>query len=138
MTRVASITFETVPGAVLGDPGADVHNNFAHEIFGSTYAEEMMTRYTAAHAKHLATLMAALDAIPESDGSTVLDNTMIVWAGELADGAHGYDNYPVVIAGGGWAFGTGRVIRWAPKTPVKGLLWNGQLGTTMGEPHQPR
>jgi hypothetical protein len=43
-----------------------------------------------------------LDAMKEPDGSTVLDNSMIVYGSALGDGnKHNHDELPIILAGGG-------------------------------------
>jgi len=41
-----------------------------------------------------------LAAIPETDGSTALDHTLIVWGNELGRGDHSLSNVPIVLFGG--------------------------------------
>jgi hypothetical protein len=64
-----------------------------------------------------------LKSIPEGDG-TLLDNSMIVYGGGLADGnRHEHDNLPLVLAGsGGGTILTGRHVRYASETPMANLL----------------
>ena len=52
------------------------------------------------YASVVARLASALAAIPESDGSTALDHTLIVWGNELGRGDHSLSNLPVVLVGG--------------------------------------
>ena len=54
------------------------------------------------YARRFAGLLERLDAIPDVDGRTVLDNSMIVYGSGNADGnAHTHVNLPIVLAGGG-------------------------------------
>lgn len=63
------------------------------------------------NAQILASIIARLKAIPEGTGS-VFDNTLIVWINGLTMGAlHTNTHAPVVIAGGGGFFKTGRHVR---------------------------
>jgi hypothetical protein len=49
----------------------------------------------------MAYLMQKLDEIPESDGTTVLDNTLIVWGNGLGKGnIHSQTRIPHVLGGG--------------------------------------
>jgi len=41
-----------------------------------------------------------------------MDNTVIVWGGELGDGWHGYQKYCCLTVGGGWAWQTGRYLKY--------------------------
>lgn len=73
-----------------------------------------MNRY---YASRVARLAAALDAIPEGNG-TMLDNTLIVWANEFGRGDHNQENVPIVLIGkasgaltvGGWLVDRGRQV----------------------------
>jgi hypothetical protein len=50
----------------------------------------------------IAHLLSGLDAVMESDGSTLLDNTLVFVSSDVADGAlHNYTDLPIVLAGGG-------------------------------------
>jgi hypothetical protein len=60
------------------------------------------------YASVVARLAGALAATPESDGSTALDHTLIVWGNELARGDHSLTNLPVVLVGGKLADATKR------------------------------
>ena len=67
------------------------------------------TNYT----QMLANIMQQLQAVPESDGSTLLDHTIVVWTSELGAPGHqnGYVNYTI---GGGGATGTLKTGRYLP------------------------
>lgn len=69
-------------------------------------AFEVMVRISEFYARWIADLIDALKAIPEGSGSA-FDNTLIVWATEMAHGNHGNHQWPWVIAGGGWKFTNG-------------------------------
>ena len=51
-----------------------------------------------------------------------MDNTLIVWGSELADGWHGYRHYCPVILGGDWHFNTGRYLYLPHETPIEILV----------------
>jgi hypothetical protein len=52
--------------------------------------------------ERLARFLKGLDAVKESDGTTLLDNTLVVVSSDVADGQlHNYTNLPVFLAGGG-------------------------------------
>jgi hypothetical protein len=61
-------------------------------------------------------LLDRLASIAEG-GGTLLDNTLVVWGGELATGSHQFQNWPVVMAGGGAGFAMGRYLYWPHTTP---------------------
>ena len=134
LTRMVTLHMGQLPqDLVIPGQAGDLHDEHAHGVYSSATSQQVMTQYTAVHAQQFATLLAALDAVPEGNG-TVLDNTLCVWLGEVADGAHGFEKWPVVMAGGD-AFRMGRYIHWPSTTPFAGWRWDGQL-TRMGVPHQ--
>jgi hypothetical protein len=53
------------------------------------------------YAMQYAYLLGQLKAIPEPNGTTLLDNTLLLWTSELGvGGVHSYTNVPYVVAGG--------------------------------------
>lgn len=62
---------------------------------------------------HFARFLSKLSEIEDVDGSSVLDNSMIVYGGAIADGnKHTHANLPVILAGsGGNAFESGRFLQ---------------------------
>jgi hypothetical protein len=61
-------------------------------------------------------LFAALDAIPEGNG-TVLDNTIILWGNELGNpSSHSNMGVPMILAGGAGKFRMGRYLKFATRT----------------------
>ena len=104
LTRVISLQMGQIPSQELF-PGEtfDIHADAAHKVWVNAHSADVMTQYTRYHAAQLATLATMLDSVidPQGDGvASLLDNTMIVWAGELGDGAHGFERWPAVIVGG--------------------------------------
>src|SRR5690606_19745490 len=81
LTRVASLQFSTATNNIgatwLDSPSAG--HLLSHAGVTNTAANEELIRRNRWVAEKLARLLAALDAIPEGDGS-VLDHTLIVWA----------------------------------------------------------
>lgn len=102
LTRVASIQYSSAINDIrypwldsLGQGHA-----LSHAGQSNTQArDELIARHTW-HAEQMASLMRALDAISEGEG-TALDNTIIVWGNELGLGnAHSHTDIPIVIGGG--------------------------------------
>ena len=139
MTRVVSLSLGDVPSDDFGWGeylSGDAHIDFAHRIFIDETAAEAMTDYTRYHAQQIAKLVSILEAIPDVDGGSVMDNTLIVWGNEMGDGWHGYDKYCPVTIGGSWAFRTGRVLHW-PDTSRDISIFTGRgESQTCGMPHQ--
>ncbi len=135
LVRVATLHAGDIPGEILGYE--DIHDAHAHQVFNNDLSKQVMTEYSAYHAQQFAELLTALDAIPEG-GGTMLDNTLCVWLSELGDGAHGFTDWPVVIAGGGGFSGiqTGRYIHYPKDVPFEGWTWSGVKKPSVGRPHQ--
>ncbi|MDX2020850.1 MAG: DUF1552 domain-containing protein [Deltaproteobacteria bacterium] len=121
LTRVASLWMGSTPNADCGySPGmlgtTDLHD-LVHKVDGdmrsNPTAVGVIKKFHIAYSQVFAQLLTALKAIPESDGSTMLDHTVILWAGEIAQGGHGCANLKWMLAGSaGGYFKTGRYLNW--------------------------
>ncbi len=68
-----------------------------------------------------AEMVKKMKAIDEG-GSSLLDNTLLLYTSYMADGGHGTQDYPAVLVGkAGGTLKTGRHLAFAPKTPVANL-----------------
>jgi len=142
ITRVVSLSLGEMPTANFGadDITDDVHKGLAHEIYNNPSKHQAMTDYLTLHGEQVARLVSLLENIPDIDGRTVMDNTLIVWGSELADGWHGYRHYCPVIIGGDWHFSTGKYWYRPHETPIRMLVpasisENGYTDVS-GLPHQ--
>jgi hypothetical protein len=84
---------------------ADFHHEHAHavtETWWSTRRDFSQTIVNFAN---------ALDQITDFDGSSLLDNTLIVLTGEVGDGKHDIQNKGHLMIGGGNHLDVGRVIK---------------------------
>jgi hypothetical protein len=74
--------------------------------------------------EQFARFLAKLAAMKEADGTSVLDNAMIVYGCAIGDGnKHNHDDLPVVLAGGGGgALRPGRHLVANPGTPMTNLF----------------
>jgi hypothetical protein len=105
MTRVASVMYRR--GENDGQPYPHLGVDFEHHL---TSHEQLNTNAEAKndlvsiyefYAQELAYLAGRLDGMIEADGSTVLDNTVVLWASEIAVGvSHAWENIPFVLLGG--------------------------------------
>ena len=142
VTRVVTLTMGEMPTADFGWDHLtdDVHKGLAHGIYDDPDKHQAMTDYLTRHAEQVARLVTLLESLPDGDGGSVMDNTLIVWGSELADGWHGYRHYCPVIIGGSWHFRTGRYIHWPHQTPVQILVPAGVsvegYSPVSGKPHQ--
>jgi hypothetical protein len=76
------------------------HHTLSHD--SSAEASAIRADVYRWYAGRFAHLLDRLAAIPEADGSRLLDHTMVIWGTELGTGwTHEIDNIPFVVAGGG-------------------------------------
>jgi len=136
-TRVVSLSLGEMPTADFGwdHLSDDVHKGLAHEIYNDPRKHQAMTDYLTMHAEQVARLVSVLEDLPDVDGNSVMDNTLIVWGSEMANGWHGYQHYCPVIIGGSWHFRTGRYLHWPHESPIQVLVPSGYTQTS-GLPHQ--
>lgn len=89
----------------------DTHEEVAHRDTGDPVAATRQTAISRWHAERVARFVKALDAVPDGDG-TVLDDSLVIWANENADGTHGLAQIPVVLVGraGGALRAPGRLV----------------------------
>jgi hypothetical protein len=75
------------------------------------------------HMQQYVYLLEKMDAIKETDGSSLLDNTLFTYGSGLGDGStHQYNDLPIIVAGsGGGKFKTGQHINMPEGTPLANL-----------------
>jgi uncharacterized protein DUF1552 len=123
LTRVATMYVPVLPDDLIGYTsvgGTTDFHDMVHKTNGvkptlgdDPQAIGIMKAYQTYNAKMFAKFLDMLAAIPEADGTTLLDNTLVVWCGQIAAGDHSLDNIPYVLAGGmGGAVKTGRYVRY--------------------------
>jgi hypothetical protein len=80
---------------------ADGHHNISHHQEKADLLEKI-ARIDLHHVEHFAYFLQRLAETPDTDGKSLLDNSMIVYAGGNADpNRHTHTNLPVILAGGG-------------------------------------
>ncbi|MDX2022535.1 MAG: DUF1552 domain-containing protein [Deltaproteobacteria bacterium] len=118
VTRVAMQVHGQFGPAEFGANVGDVHQDIAHQAVPGNPAAMQMGTYYKKHAEEFAKIIAGLKAIKEGNG-TMLDNTVVVWTTELANGPHDLNRIPFVMAGGcGGYFKTGRYLKYAETAKV--------------------
>jgi hypothetical protein len=142
LTRVASFQISTSLNRIaypwLNNDLTEGHTLSHAGPSDMTAHAELVSRQTW-HAGRLAHLLTRLGEMQESDGSSVLDNTLVVWGNEVSEGnTHSHDNMPFLLAGGGWYFRTGRYVRFQSQ-PHNNLLVSvlnamGAPVTSFGDP----
>lgn len=84
-------------------------------------AREACRQIHAWYTQLFAEMVRKMKAIDEG-GSTLLDNTMLLYTSYMADGGHGRNDYPVLLAGrAGGSLKTGRQLVYQDQTPVSNL-----------------
>ncbi len=73
--------------------------------------------------ERFARFLRTLDGMKDADGTSVLDNSMIVYGSAIGDGnRHNHDELPVVLAGGGGGtLAPGRHVKLGQPTPMTNL-----------------
>ena len=116
LTRVASLQWtSTQAGKVFSWLGqSETHHALSHSPLTDMDRQNQLMAIGNWHAKQLAYLMDKLASFPEGNG-TVLDNTLILWCSDIAEGqSHARRDMPYVLAGGaGGALQMGRYLEYS-------------------------
>jgi hypothetical protein len=103
----------------------DGHHDLSHRADDDADAVDKLLRINTWYAGQLAALIARLKAVPDGDGTTLFDNTLILWSNELAKGnTHSRKGAGYVLAGSaGGALRTGRFLDYSGQSlPHNNLL----------------
>jgi hypothetical protein len=115
LTRVASLQWtSTQAGKVFSWLGqTETHHSLSHSTLTDADRQSQLVAIGNWHSQQLAYLMDRLASFPEGDG-TVLDNTLILWCTDIAQGqSHARRDMPYVLAGGaGGALQMGRYLKY--------------------------
>jgi hypothetical protein len=143
LTRVASIQWaHTVSPTVFRWLGlTEGHHDLSHKDDSNAQGVADFVTAERWHAEQFAYLLSALGTLPEPGGSgTMLDNTVVLWAKELADGRrHDGKSVPFILAGkAGGYLKTGRYLNFGG-APHQKLLVSicqamGLTNPTFGDP----
>ncbi len=111
------------------------HGNAGRIEDADPVAREGCRQIHAWYSQFFAEAVAKMKAIDEG-GSSLLDNTVMLYTSYMADGGHGRTNYPALLAGrAGGKLTTGRHLAFQKDTPVANLYVEllDLLGDTRGE-----
>lgn len=115
LTRVASLQWtSTQAGKVFSWLGqSETHHSLSHSTLTDADRQSQLVAIGNWHSQQLAYLMDKLASFPEGNG-TVLDNTLILWCTDIAQGqSHARRDMPYVLAGGaGGALQMGRYLKY--------------------------
>ena len=101
---------------------SDGHHSLSHHE-GNPAKQAKIREINRFHMQQYAYLLERLKTTPEGD-SNLLENSMVVYGGGLADGnRHEHENLPIIMAGhGGGSITPGRHVRYSSETPMCNLL----------------
>jgi hypothetical protein len=109
MMASSARNFQTTPSWIGINDSA--HNLQHHYIDGPAQLNQFLTMHQW-YASQFAYLVGKLKSIDEGDGTTMLDNTAVLWADSLGEpSTHTPGPVPLVLAGGRNYFRTGRYVK---------------------------
>jgi Protein of unknown function (DUF1552) len=131
LSRVASIGSITAHPESYGlDESTNIHHEFEHVIMPELFfqaegqtqewldKEDAMARRNVKQMEQLARIIDVLRDVPDGEGTSLLDNTLVVYMSELSHGGHGREHFPTIMFGGGAGLVTpGRYIKYPQKYP---------------------
>lgn len=102
---------------------SDGHHDLSHHE-NNPAKKEKIAKINTFHMELFAAWLKQMRETKESDGSSLLDNSMIVYGSAIEDGnSHAHNNLPVLLAGrGGGTITPGRHIRFDKNTPMANLF----------------
>jgi len=113
ITRVGALQWSrSAGGPVFEKFGATRgHHDISHDGVEIEASQEILTKINVWYAERFMDLLKKMDAIDDGDGKTLLDNSIVVWCNELAQGDHTLNPLYTVVAGGaGGSLQTGRIL----------------------------
>lgn len=134
LTRVVTLALPELPSSEVGYTSGAFGTTDLHDLVHKTAengelkdnldAVEPIKRYHQYHAQQFADLLALLDGIPEADGQSLLDHSVVLWCGQLGSGSHDLSFLPWILAGGGGGyFKPGRFLQF-PRPDNQGPAHN--------------
>jgi len=101
---------------------SDGHHELSHHQNNPDMLEKI-ARIDRFYAEQLAYVLGRLRDVKESDGRSLLDHSMVVYASGLSDGnRHRHDDLPVILAGrAGGRLASGRHVRLPSEQPMSNL-----------------
>jgi uncharacterized protein DUF1552 len=101
---------------------SDGHHNLSHHQNKPEILEKI-GKIDLFYTQQLAYFLEKLRNTKDTDGHSILDNSMVVYCSGLSDGnRHAHDNLPVILAGhGGGVLNPGRHVNLGEKTPMTNL-----------------
>jgi hypothetical protein len=128
LTRVASLQWSRSVSLTrftwLSPSITDPHHDLSHKPDDDATSQDKLTRINTWYASQLAYLLEKLATAQETDGTRLLDATLVFWCNELGKGnTHSRQLAPYVLAGkAGGALRTGRFLTYTGDLPHNNLL----------------
>jgi hypothetical protein len=99
------------------------HHDLSHHQDDAA-KKEKIAKINVLHMQLFAAWLKQLNETKDPDGSSLLDNSMIVYGSAIEDGnSHAHNNLPVLLAGrGGGTIQAGRHLRYEKNTPMANLF----------------
>jgi hypothetical protein len=123
LTRVSFMEVHTAANSLVGYKEGDFGTTDLHDLVHkvndrvSTQSKDpaaraVIEKVCTLEAQRLADLITKMKAVPESDGQTLFDHSVILWCSQIGYGSHDLADLPWVIAGdANGYFKTGRYLR---------------------------
>jgi hypothetical protein len=139
LTRVANLHYLTnkVVFSWVGANGG-THHDISHRQKSQSDNLPELDAINTWYAQQVVYIVERLKAMPDVDGRSVFDNTVVFWANELALGSHKFERAPYMLVAGkfplasGGTLQTGRYLTYPRGTLQSGLLCS--LGQMFGLP----
>jgi Protein of unknown function (DUF1552) len=101
----------------------DGHHELSHHA-GVAEKNRKLREIDRYHISILAYMIEKMMTVEEADGTTLLDNSMVLYGSGISDGdRHDHINLPVIVLGkGGGSLRAGQHLKCRPETPMSNLL----------------
>jgi hypothetical protein len=101
----------------------DGHHELSHHA-GVEEKNRKLREIDRYHVSILAYMIEKMMTVEEADGTTLLDNSMVLYGSGISDGdRHDHVNLPVIVVGkGGGTLRAGQHLKCRPETPMSNLL----------------
>jgi hypothetical protein len=157
LTRVVLLAVSEPIGADWGYTSGNWGTTDAHDLIHKTSynqggtlkanadAMKAISNLHDIEARQFAAMLDLLRAVPEADGKTLLDHTIVLWCSQIGEHGHALDYLPWIMAGGSTVgFKPGRYLQYARGADGKGASHSnlfvsiaqamGVQATTFGNP----
>ena len=96
---------------------------------GSAGTDAQLNKIATWFAEQVAYMTKRLQSMPDSDGKTLFDNTLVFWSNDLATGPHGKKRLPYLLATGNFTLPGGKVLETGRYLNFPGRAHNDMLAS---------